>query len=216
MDVTLHNQGDVITVPTQTIAESSTVNTDISYLSDTKRSESHELPESYHSIKTLPTQKTKSTASNKSTTSLLSDKSLRSDRRPKSPGSSKISKSVPSRTTSVCSLPPIVSKDAVDLENRSKSASLSSSRSGLSLVIDNFEVGLNGIDIEIDDDSFHLGNLFHDIFEVVFNYLWPYVHREKLIEVYRLYKNYTTRLNFVCILFCKLSNGMAYLCHMEK
>jgi hypothetical protein len=183
MDVTLHNQGDVITVPTQTIAESSTVNTDISYLSDTKRSESHESPESYHSIKTLPTQKTKSTASNKSTTSLLSDKSLRSDRRPKSAGSSKSSKSVPSRTTSVCSLPPIVSKDAVDLENRSKSASLSSSRSGLSLVIDNFEVGLNGIDIEIDDDSFHLGKLFHDIFEAVFNYLWPYVRREKLIEL---------------------------------
>ncbi|CAB3984771.1 Hypothetical predicted protein, partial [Paramuricea clavata] len=118
MDVTLHNQGDVITVPTQTIAESSTVNTDISYLSDTKRSESHESPESYHSIKTLPTQKTKSTASNKSTTSLLSDKSLRSGRRPKSAGSSKSSKSVPSRTTSVCSLPPIVTKDAVDLENR--------------------------------------------------------------------------------------------------
>ena len=152
MDVTLHNQEDVITVPAQAMADSTTVNTDISYLSDTKLSQLHE---------TLPSEKAKSAStSNKGTRSSTSSKSLRSDRTLKSGGSTKSLKSQASRTTTVCSLPPIVSKDNIsvaDLENESKKVSLSSSRSGLSVVINDPEVGLNGIDIEIDDDSVCFG-----------------------------------------------------------
>ena len=166
MDVTLHNQGEVIIVPTQTMADSPTAHTDISYLSDTKDSRSHKSLESYHSMKTLPSENAKSVTSNKSKiSSSTSGKSLRSDRKSKSAGSSKSLKSAPSRTTTVCSLPPIVSKDnisdAADLENISKRSSLSSSHSGLNVVINDFGVELNGIDIEIDDDSFHLGMCFH-------------------------------------------------------
>ena len=165
MDVTLHNQGEVIIVPAQTMADSLTADTDISYLSDTKDSRSHKSLESYHSMKTLPSEKAQSVTSNRSKRSSTSGKGLRSDRKSKSAGSSKSLKSAPSRTTTVCSLPPIVSKDNIsdagDLENISKRSSLSSSHSGLNVVINDFGVELNGIDIEIDDDSFHLGMCFH-------------------------------------------------------
>ncbi len=165
MDVTLHNQGEVIIVPAQTMADSLTADTDISYLSDTKDSRSRKSLESYHSMKTLPSEKAQSVTSNRSKRSSTSGKSLRSDRKSKSAGSSKSLKSAPSRTTTVCSLPPIVSKDNIsdadDLENISKRSSLSSSHSGLNVVINDFGVELNGIDIEIDDDSFHLGMCFH-------------------------------------------------------
>ena len=160
MDVTLHNQGDVITVPAQAMTDSSTVNTDTSYLSDTKDSQSHKAIETYHSMRTLPSKKAMSASTNnKGTRSSTSGKSLRSDRTLKSGGSTKSLKSQASRTTTVCSLPPIVSKDnmlVADLENESKKNSLSSSRSGLSVVINDPEVGLNGIDIEIDNDSVYL------------------------------------------------------------
>ena len=161
MDVTLHNQGDVITVPTHAGADSPTMNTDISYISDTKYSKSHETAESYHSMKTPTSEKAKSTlTSNKSTRSSTSGKSVRSGPRVKSISSSK--RSLASRTTSVCTLPPIVPKDTMssaELENESKNAvSLSSSHSGLSVLINDPEIGLNGIDIEIDDDPFYIGN----------------------------------------------------------
>ena len=160
MDVTLHNQGDVITVPAQAMADSSTVNTDISYLSNTKDSQSHETIESYHSMRTLPSEKAKSAStSNKGTRSSTRGKSLRSERTLKSAGSSKSLKSQASGATTVCSLPPIISKDNISvtgLEHESKKASLSSSCSGPSVVINDPEVGLNGIDIEIDNDSVYL------------------------------------------------------------
>ena len=157
MDVTLHNQRDVITVPTQTMPQTSTVNTDISYLSNTKDSKSVESLESYHSMTSAPREKTKSRNSRKS------DKSLTSGQRQKSSDSQRRLKSVASRTSSVCTLPPIVSKDnmsdVVDLG--SKKASLSSSRSGLDVFVNDFEVGLDGIEVEVDDDSFPVGKWFH-------------------------------------------------------
>ena len=151
MDVTLHNQGNVIAVPTQTHAESSTVNTDMSYLSGTK--DSDELPESYHSVITAPSEKAKSRDS------IRSEKSLRSRQTQKSTDSQKSLKSVACRTSSMCTLPPIVSKDnmsdVVDLG--SKKTSLSSSRSGLSVIVNDFGVGLYDIDVEVDDESFSVG-----------------------------------------------------------
>lgn len=166
MEVTLHGQGDVITIPTQDMAKSSTINTDTSYLTDDRDSKSVESLQSYHSVKPLPSEdsdKTKSINSAKSSKSLTSGKSSRSSLRAKSFDSSKSVKSVQSSGTPVCSLPPIVSKESVpdsagfkDVEKKAK-ASLSSSGSGLSLVVDTFALGLNGIDIEIEDDSFYLG-----------------------------------------------------------
>ena len=151
MDVTLHNQGDVIAVPTQTHAESSTVNTDMSYLSGTK--DSDKLLESYHSVITAPSEKARSRDS------ITSDKSLRPGQMQKSTDSQKSLKSVASRTSSMCTLPPIVSKDnmsdVVDLG--SKKTSLSSSRSALSVIVNDFGVGLNNIDVEVDDESFCVG-----------------------------------------------------------
>jgi hypothetical protein len=159
MDVTLHNQGDVITVPTHAGADSPTMNTDISYISDTKYSKSHETAESYyHSMKTPTSEKAKSTlTSNKSTRSSTSGKSVRSGPRVKSISSSKSLRSLASRTTSVCTLPPIVPKDTMSSESKN-AVSLSSSHSGLSVLINDPEIGLNGIDIEIDDDPFYIGN----------------------------------------------------------
>ena len=159
MDVTLHNQGDVITVPTQTIPDSSTMNTDLSYLSDSKKSHESLDTQSHHSMQSYTSDKRKSISSNKSTKSLSIDRSLGSDWPQKSADSTRRLKSISSKTSSVCSLPPIQSKDntsdRVDVENGSERTS--SSHSGLSVVPGDFEVGLNSIDVEIDDD--YLGEL---------------------------------------------------------
>lgn len=159
MDVTLHNQGDVITVPTQVMLNSSsTVNTEVSYISDTKGSKSHESVESCRSVKTFASEKTLAS-------SFESVRSEKIDQRPKSVVSAKRVKSVEkSRTQAVCPLPPIVFKDGIGLEKKSNNASLSCLRSDVSVNMNDFDVGLNNIDIEIDDNLYHSRKYFSCMF----------------------------------------------------
>lgn len=181
MDVTLHNQGEVITVPVHTkeiTEDQACASTDISYISDTKPSKSLESLQSYNSVQTLPRDEKRSrsrqTKSSSSMKSIRTGRMQMSDKRSESskPGKrsrssksdirSKSSVSVPSRNGSVCSLPPIMvprtsTPDKDDLKNVSNNVSLSSSHSGLGLVVADFEVGLNDVDIEVGDSLFYLG-----------------------------------------------------------